>query len=750
MSTATSDLLKAARWYHDLGLNVLPLDGKAPIGEWKPWQSERQSESDLRALPFDRATGVGLVSGIGGLVYLDFDNAGFAPVEQVLDALGYPHSYKWVVQSGSGEGYHIAFRCAGALEAEKAKITFVPSRGEAFKEVEVRIRDHQTAAPPSTHPDTGKEYTFLNGTPEDPPAEVPLEDILEAVEAVGVRKNAQQTTPARSAESDGSAAWTEDKVRSALEAIPRLPYEDWIKVITATVDALEGDLSAAERLLKETHPEEEDGEYEEKFNHLLDEVSAGSLVWYARQHGYDPFPSNLDNPPSTNGQAQESDLWGLVRNLYEEDKGEARVMAARQVIGELDVATHRKSEHVYVWDTAEKVYQEDGEQAIRTLLVEELQAKFSQHEANEILGMVRPQTYRSEFGADGYVPVANGDLKITASGVELEEATPERGFRNRSAAAWDPEAEAPTFREYLREVVPLGDDRKTLQEYAGYALMYWALPYHKALFLVGPQASGKSTFLGVIHELLGKTTRLSPQQLVDREFKAIELEDSWANVAGDIPSSLLKNVGRFKEITAGDPIFAERKYEQGYTVEPTAKHLYSANQLPEIKIDDDAFFRRVLIVAFPNTIPQENRDPSLPKRLKNELDGVLRWAVDGLTRLLENGQFSGDLPPDETRRVWDEHASSIGQFKIRALNVTGHPHDHEAKETVYRAYTEFCLERGLSTESQKQLTNVLKRDPRIGQGHRTPEGWSTQTRCYIGVQLPESNDDLDENDENLF
>ena len=65
-----------------------------------------------------------------------------------------------------------------------------------------------------------------------------------------------------------------------------------------------------------------------------------------------------------------------------------------------------------------------------------------------------------------------------------------------------------------------------MQEYAGYSLMYWGLPYHKACFLVGPQASGKSTFLKGVQEMLGKTTQLSPQQLVDDRFGAIELEES--------------------------------------------------------------------------------------------------------------------------------------------------------------------------------------------------------------------------------
>lgn len=444
---------------------------------------------------------------------------------------------------------------------------------------------------------------------------------------------------------------------------------------------------------------------------------------------------NADGHSGQNESTVDLKPWQLIRKTYDRNKGKGRVRASDQLIEEMNLATHRKSGRLYVWDNAKKVYSDDGEESIRERLVGVLRGRFTQHEVSEIIGMVKPKTYREEFGEDGFVPVANGDLKVESGAVDLAEATPERGCRNRSPAKWDPNADAPRFQDYLKQSVKTEAERKTLQEYAGYALMYWGLPYHKALFLVGPQASGKSTFLNVLQEMLGKTTRLGPRQLVDEKYGAIELEDSWANVASDISSGLLSNIGRFKEITAGDRIYAERKYEQGYTVRPTAKHFYSANQLPEIKVDDNAFFRRVMIVAFPETVSREDRDPGLARKLKSEIDGVLRWAVKGLCRLLENEGFTRDLPPRETRRLWDEHASSIGQFKVQCLNVTGDGTHAIRKKKVYRAYAKFCEKEGLSTESQQKLTRTLKRDPQIGDAQRTTSESSNQVRCYTGMEL---------------
>jgi len=450
------------------------------------------------------------------------------------------------------------------------------------------------------------------------------------------------------------------------------------------------------------------------------------------------FVSNtVKDPARQNGHATDSPTsWEDVKGLYEQDrKSEARLEAAKRVVEELGVATHEGSGRIHVWDPDEKIHDDSGEQEIERLLIERLGQHHSRHEQKEIKAKVRALTYRSEFGNAELVPVANGDLEVSPR--HLEDATPERTFLSRSGARWNPNAECPLFENYLSDVVPDERQRQTLQEYAGYGLMHWTLPFHKSLFVVGPTAGGKSTYLHVIRQLYGKVSSVSPQQLVNGRFGAIELEGAWANIRADISSALLKDIGLFKEIVGGDPIHVERKYEQGYEMRPTAKHLYSANRLPDIEIDDDAFYRRVLLVSFPATVPREKRDPKLPQRLEKELDGVLRWAVEGLERVLEQEGFSYDLTPADTRRQWEEHSSSIGRFKASALKVTGDSADIAVKENAFSAYTAFCQNQGLSTETQQELTRTLKRDPKITDAHRTPQGWSNQTRCYVGVQLRE-------------
>jgi putative DNA primase/helicase len=74
----------------------------------------------------------------------------------------------------------------------------------------------------------------------------------------------------------------------------------------------------------------------------------------------------------------------------------------------------------------------------------------------------------------------------------------------------------------------------------------------------------------------------------------------------------------------------------------TAKLIFSANEIPALKYEDDAYYGRWVIIPFDNSV-YGREDTQLLKRLTtdNELSGILNWALDGLDRLKDNEwQFS--------------------------------------------------------------------------------------------------------------
>ncbi|MGQ9507089.1 MAG: primase C-terminal domain-containing protein [Candidatus Bathycorpusculaceae bacterium] len=57
------NIREAAHECRRRGLNVVLLCGKQPLHEWKPWQSEKQSQADFEALPWSEADGFAFIGG---------------------------------------------------------------------------------------------------------------------------------------------------------------------------------------------------------------------------------------------------------------------------------------------------------------------------------------------------------------------------------------------------------------------------------------------------------------------------------------------------------------------------------------------------------------------------------------------------------------------------------------------------------------------------------------------------------------
>src|SRR2546423_13747358 len=126
-----ASIYEYALWYHGLGFNVVPLERpekgktKKPTCKWKGWQSKRQDRRDLAALHRRRtqdgephfAHGILAIDGVNDIRHFDLDQVTSykEAVEPLLAALGLPKDYSWVVQSGSGKGYHVCFRCSGNI-----------------------------------------------------------------------------------------------------------------------------------------------------------------------------------------------------------------------------------------------------------------------------------------------------------------------------------------------------------------------------------------------------------------------------------------------------------------------------------------------------------------------------------------------------------------------------------------------------------------------------------------------------------
>lgn len=437
----------------------------------------------------------------------------------------------------------------------------------------------------------------------------------------------------------------------------------------------------------------------------------------------------------------EGPTWALAQSQYSDDdhadSDVGRDAAVKLTMDEDTFVTHRESLHTYVYTPERGVFVGGGEERIREILADGLEHRSKRRRVENIIYEIQTRTFeRTDAlgGPDGYVCVDNGVLDVRTRDLDLH--SPEHLFLSDLGTEYDESADCPEWLAFIEDVVS-HDDRAKLQEYAGYCLMHWNQPYKKALFLQGPQDSGKSTFLSVLSSILGGRDNVAGETLhsiVDTRWGAARLFGTYANIYNDIDDTDLEQPGRFKALTGNDDsVTAERKHEDKFEFEPTQKLLFSANQFPKVQGADEVFHDRWIHVSFPDSVPVAEQDEDLRGRLLDESAGILNWMLDGLDRLREQGHFTNERTVDRKRDLWESFGDPVLRFKQRRLEVTGSHEDTVPTAVMQDEYAKFCSKRKLPTRKPGAITRTLTDDERIERTRRQVDG--EREYVYTGVSL---------------
>jgi putative DNA primase/helicase len=406
---------------------------------------------------------------------------------------------------------------------------------------------------------------------------------------------------------------------------------------------------------------------------------------------------------------------------------------------------------IYSYGDGQGIWTAEDKQGLRELGTDALAFAYDTGVRRELEERVRAERpmHADDLGAPAEtVAVGNGLLNLRERSVRP--LKPEDYALSRAPVEFDPDAECPEFRAFIRESVT-EEDRKKLQEYAGYLLWHHAQPFGKALFIVGPTDSGKGAFLRILKGVLGAENLASEslQSLIETRWGCAHLYGTWANIRNEVSPRDLGHIERFKEMTGGgDRVSAEFKGDQKFQFDVFQKFLFAMNQMPEVQNADPAFWNRVLFAEFPDTVPDEEQDPTLDDRIvKEEGSGVLNWMLAGLERLLENQRFTGERDQEGKKEMAGAWGGTFDRFLRDAVEVTHDAYDIVSKGDLYALANAYAEDIGKESEwdSQQGFTRDMKEQPGIGdmQTRALTEG-AGQNNVYTGVVPdPEVIEDLD-------
>jgi len=251
------------------------------------------------------------------------------------------------------------------------------------------------------------------------------------------------------------------------------------------------------------------------------------------------------------------------------------------------------------------------------------------------------------------------------------------------------------------------DTLSRLQEWTGYCLLPMVQGnLQKSLFLIGEGANGKSVFLETLAAVLDNVSHLELSELFDR-FKIAELESKLANICTDVETSKVMDA-RFKKIVAGEPQSAERKFKEPFEFKPFAKILFSANDFIPTKDRTHGYYRRFDILKFNRIFKTEEQKPELLQELKEEVPGILNWALEGLERLSQQNWIMTKSSYMENCHNEFKRATNPLQLFIDEECVLDGNATVDTNE-LRSSYKHYCEDKGYKVLSDNNLGKELKR-----------------------------------------
>ncbi len=328
----------------------------------------------------------------------------------------------------------------------------------------------------------------------------------------------------------------------------------------------------------------------------------------------------------------------------------------------------------------------------------------------EIQNTIRAHTYvdRRLFDSDdSKLVVENGVLDLVTG--KLGAHTPHEPCRIKLNVAYDPDALSPHYDEFMSRVVPDEEDRLTLHELFGAALLRNSPNLEKITMCTGEGANGKSTLLGVYNDILGNqnVAHVSIHDLINHRFMRSNLDGKLANIYADISNNELEHMGVVKSLVTGETVTVEKKGTNSFDIENHAKLIFSCNRLPEISEDSDAIFRRFVIIPFTVRIPEDERNPALKGELLKEKSGIFNILLKCALEVRRAGALTHGGTTMETRRAWKGMADPVEGFS--AGHLSREPGHNEPKSAVYEAYVAWCSNADLKPKTKQAFSARMER-----------------------------------------
>jgi P4 family phage/plasmid primase-like protien len=251
------------------------------------------------------------------------------------------------------------------------------------------------------------------------------------------------------------------------------------------------------------------------------------------------------------------------------------------------------------------------------------------------------------------------------------------------------------------------------------------------LFCHGSAASGKSTMVDVISAIMGTYARSCKPSMFEETkneghpTELAELAGARLAYASESSEGARFHEARIKWLTGGDTLSARFMRADNFQFKPTHKIIIHGNHKPSLRSTGEEMRRRIHLIEFPGSIPEDERDKQLKDKLVQEYPAILHRMIQACIEWQQNGLGR----PAIVTAATDEYLTgedTIGAWLDDCIELRD---EHRtASAELYLSFKRWAEKAGEYVSSQKRFSQKL--EDRGFQKYRTASG-----RGFVGIMI---------------
>jgi P4 family phage/plasmid primase-like protien len=255
------------------------------------------------------------------------------------------------------------------------------------------------------------------------------------------------------------------------------------------------------------------------------------------------------------------------------------------------------------------------------------------------------------------------------------------------------------FSEWVTE-----DYVQTLKETIALACLQ-DYPLHRIICLVGRGLNGKGVFLRFLNKFISKRNICSSNlnKLLKSNFESSKLYKKLVCQISETDFAVLRDTSLLKQLSGQDLISAEFKGRDPFDFENHATLFIASNSLPISQDRTDGFYRRWLIIRFPNQF-SEGTDP-LSRIQNKEYNNFARQILRLTKELILRGRFDKDGDISQRKKAYEAESDPLSKFL--ADNYQQDINGSVPFFQFYDAFNSFCQIRGYRELSKRAVSDLL-------------------------------------------